>query len=100
MQLTAQLRHCRWERCEAPSAKHPCSTCNAPELPAQDDGTVHWPGFRGPDARGVAVGPQPPAAFDVQEGLNVRWRVPVPGLAVVPNDLFFFQQNCADLRAF
>src|SRR5262249_56113441 len=46
--------------------------------------TVHWPGFRGPEARGIADAKLPlswnadPAAGAPR---NVRWKTPVPGLA-------------------
>src|SRR5262249_24349528 len=53
---------------------------------AEDGGPVrvaspaNWPSFRGPDACGVADGQQPPVAWDVATGHNVRWKKPVPGL--------------------
>lgn len=40
----------------------------------------HWPGFRGPEARGVADGQDLPARWDVKTGTNVRWKTAVPGL--------------------
>ncbi len=40
-----------------------------------------WPSFRGPGARGVAEGHALAASFDLAQGQNVRWRVPIPGLA-------------------
>jgi outer membrane protein assembly factor BamB len=48
-----------------------------PPLFAGDD----WPSFRGPGARGLAEGHALPEHFDLETGENVRWRVPVPGLA-------------------
>ena len=42
---------------------------------------IDWPSFRGPAARGVAEGAPAPATWDVPGNKNVRWRVPVPGLA-------------------
>lgn len=42
---------------------------------------AEWPSFRGPGARGVAEGHALVAGFDLAQGENVRWRVPIPGLA-------------------
>lgn len=44
---------------------------------AQDE---NWPSFRGAGARGVAEGATPPAAWNVPESRNVRWKTPLPGL--------------------
>ncbi|MBA3269936.1 MAG: PQQ-binding-like beta-propeller repeat protein [Acidobacteria bacterium] len=41
----------------------------------------NWPGFRGPAGSGVAEGAPAPASWDVPNNTNVKWRVPVPGLA-------------------
>jgi outer membrane protein assembly factor BamB len=41
---------------------------------------LNWPSFRGPDGTGVADGTQPPVAWDIKEGTNVRWKTPIPGL--------------------
>lgn len=48
-----------------------------------DDGGpyVHWPSFRGPRACGVAEGFTTVMEWDVESGENVRWRVPIAGLA-------------------
>jgi len=43
--------------------------------------TTDWPQYRGPSASGVAEGYALPASFDVASGENVRWRIPVRGLA-------------------
>jgi outer membrane protein assembly factor BamB len=40
-----------------------------------------WPSFRGPNASGIADGARLPESWDVTTGRNIRWRVPVPGLA-------------------
>ena len=39
----------------------------------------HWPQFRGPEARGVAEGPNLPDRWSASE--NVAWRTDVPGRA-------------------
>ena len=48
--------------------------------PAEPD-PGSWPSFRGPGAAGVADGMQLPDTWDGNKGQNIRWRVPVPGLA-------------------
>lgn len=40
-----------------------------------------WPSFRGRHARGVADGHATAEDFEVESGRNLRWRVPVAGLA-------------------
>jgi outer membrane protein assembly factor BamB len=40
-----------------------------------------WPQFRGHHAAGVADGEKLPDAWDVSKGVNIRWKVAVPGLA-------------------
>jgi outer membrane protein assembly factor BamB len=41
----------------------------------------HWPSFRGDNATGVAASGRPPVEWDIPTSRNVRWRVPIPGLA-------------------
>ena len=41
----------------------------------------NWPSFRGPAASGVAEGAPAPLSWDVPANKNVKWRVPVAGLA-------------------
>ena len=52
-----------------------------------------WPGFRGPHASGVADGQELPDTWSGLTGANLRWKVPVPGLAhsspIVWNDRVF-----------
>lgn len=43
--------------------------------------TVHWPGFRGHRASGVAEGHKLPVEWDVESGKNVKWKRAIPGLA-------------------
>jgi outer membrane protein assembly factor BamB len=42
---------------------------------------IDWPSFRGLDASGVAEGAPAPTTWDVPGNKNLKWRVPVPGLA-------------------
>ncbi|HKN84222.1 MAG TPA: PQQ-binding-like beta-propeller repeat protein [Pyrinomonadaceae bacterium] len=41
----------------------------------------NWPQFRGPNATGVAEGPNRPVKWDTSTSLNVRWKTPIPGLS-------------------
>ena len=41
----------------------------------------HWPSFRGPSASGIAEGYPTALRWDVEEGENVAWSIPVPGLS-------------------
>src|SRR5919205_4200726 len=41
----------------------------------------NWPGFRGPAASGTVDGPAAPVTWNVPKGTNVKWKIPVPGLA-------------------
>lgn len=40
----------------------------------------NWPSFRGLNASGVANGQKPPTVWDVEKGINLRWKTPIPGL--------------------
>lgn len=55
-----------------------------PQAIAADPGasgkTVHWPQFRGPNARGLAEGFTTPTKWDATKGEGVRWKTPIPGL--------------------
>ena len=44
-------------------------------------GPHDWPQFRGPQASGVATGVATPTTWNVEEGINLRWKTPIPGLA-------------------
>ena len=41
-----------------------------------------WPSFRGANASGVADGQGAVADWDVATGQNIRWKTPIPGIAV------------------
>lgn len=41
----------------------------------------NWPGFRGPDASGVADKQKLPVSWDVSKGRNIAWKTAIPGLA-------------------
>jgi outer membrane protein assembly factor BamB len=40
-----------------------------------------WPQFRGPDASGVDASAPTPIHWNVENGQNIRWNTPIPGLA-------------------
>ncbi len=43
-------------------------------------GSIDWPQFRGPGAAGVAPDANPPTEWNVEDGSNVVWKTPIPGL--------------------
>lgn len=43
-------------------------------------GSVHWPGFRGQNARGIAENFSTPVFWNIEESKNIKWKVPIPGL--------------------
>ena len=53
----------------------------APRLPAAASSKGSWPGFRGPNAAGVADGQNLPDTWNGKTGENILWRTPIPGLA-------------------
>jgi outer membrane protein assembly factor BamB len=40
-----------------------------------------WPSFRGAHGSGVADGTNPPIVWDLEKGINVKWKTAIPGLA-------------------
>jgi outer membrane protein assembly factor BamB len=42
---------------------------------------ANWPQFRGPAASGIATGPDTVEQWDLSSNKNIRWKVPIPGLA-------------------
>ena len=57
------------------------------------DAVGAWPQFRGPGAAGVAEHQDLPEQWDGEQGTNIRWKTPIPGLAhsspIVWGDLVF-----------
>jgi outer membrane protein assembly factor BamB len=53
----------------------------APSAAEEPRPGVDWPGFRGIQASGVALGFPTPQQWDVASGANVKWRVEIAGLA-------------------
>ncbi len=61
----------------------------------------NWPQFRGPGASGVAESQQPPpASWDAEKSVNLRWKTLIPGLAhsspVVWGDKIFITTAVGD----
>jgi outer membrane protein assembly factor BamB len=50
-------------------------------LRAADSPILHWPQFRGAQARGVAEGFKTPERWNIDTGENIRWQTAIPGLA-------------------
>jgi len=42
----------------------------------------NWPQFRGPNASGIGDGAELPVSWNVEKSHNLRWKTPIPGLAV------------------
>ena len=42
----------------------------------------NWPGFRGPNARGIAESSKLPTTWDVAKGKNIAWKTAIPGLGL------------------
>ena len=51
------------------------------QRPSAQDRADRWPSFRGPSASGVGEGVRLPDRWDPSDGRNIRWTIPVPGLA-------------------
>jgi outer membrane protein assembly factor BamB len=73
--FTSELTYYRLETKPVATAVRPTQ-----EEPVPIASPLNWPSFRGPDASGVADGQHPPLTWDVQNGINVRWKTPIPGL--------------------
>jgi outer membrane protein assembly factor BamB len=43
--------------------------------------TREWPSFRGVHASGNGDGMNPPTTWDLEKGINLKWKTPIPGLA-------------------
>ena len=53
----------------------------SPSAVAPVAGSREWPSFRGPRSSGVLDGVHSPTVWDVEQGINVQWKTPIPGLA-------------------
>jgi outer membrane protein assembly factor BamB len=62
----------------------PAKTGTAPtgEAPPVRGKAAPWPSFRGANASGVADGQGAISEWDVATGRNIRWKTPIPGIAV------------------
>ncbi|MCP4657646.1 MAG: PQQ-binding-like beta-propeller repeat protein [bacterium] len=60
----------------------------------------NWPSFRGAGATGIADGQNPPVTWDGEQGTNIRWRTPIPGLGhsspVIWGDYLFVTSAVGD----
>jgi len=41
---------------------------------------TNWPSFRGPNATGIAVGPETASTWTTNKSDNILWKTPIPGL--------------------
>ena len=72
---------------EAPAAAEAAATKSKAGPPAAKEVAprtkpLPWPAFRGANASGAADGQGVAAEWDVASGRNVRWKTPIPGIAV------------------
>ena len=51
------------------------------DLNAQSQRDIHWPSFRGAQARGIAEGYATATEWDVERGTHIKWKTAIPGLA-------------------
>ncbi len=56
------------------------TTINVNANPEKKDDS-NWPSFRGTHARGIAEGYATPTSWNLESNENVKWKVPIPGLA-------------------
>jgi outer membrane protein assembly factor BamB len=71
----------------APPAPPAAAAAAPAPAPAADpivrpSGPRHWPSFRGDGAAGNGDGQRAVSEWDVASGRNVKWKTPIPGLAV------------------
>jgi hypothetical protein len=64
----------------APPAPTPSTA--APPAPARRTAARPWPAFRGQNAAGNGDGQGAVSEWNVATGTNVRWKTPVPGIAI------------------
>ena len=63
------------------AAAAPAAPRVAPWPAATTAASREWPSFRGPSSSGVMDGANLPTAWDVEKGINVKWKTPIPGLS-------------------
>ena len=51
------------------------------DLSAQSQRDIHWPSFRGAQARGIAEGYATPTEWNLERGTHIKWKTAIPGLA-------------------
>jgi len=75
------------------------TTINVNANPEEKDDS-NWPSFRGTHARGIAEGYATPTSWNLESKTNVRWKVPIPGLAhsapVIWDDSIFVTSAVGD----
>ena len=66
------------------AAAPPAAPAPAPRVDpvARPTGPRNWPSFRGDGASGNGDGQRAVSEWDVTNGTNIRWKTPIPGLAV------------------
>jgi outer membrane protein assembly factor BamB len=73
------------------------------ETPVAVKAPGNWPSFRGDHASGLADGQHPPATWDAEKGVHLRWKTAIPGLGhsspVVWGDRIFLTTAIGDPKA-
>jgi outer membrane protein assembly factor BamB len=66
----------------APPAPPAATTPPATAAITRPTGARNWPGFRGEGSTGNGDGQRAVTEWDVASGKNIRWKTPIPGIAV------------------
>ena len=46
-----------------------------------NDLVEQWPSFRGQNAWGISERSAPPMSWNIEDGTNIHWATPIPGLS-------------------
>ncbi len=66
----------------AAAAAAPATTVPPPAPVTRATGPRNWPSFRGDGSAGNGDGQRAVAEWDVASGKNIKWKTPIPGIAV------------------
>jgi outer membrane protein assembly factor BamB len=66
----------------AAAATAPATTVPPPAPVTRATGPRNWPSFRGDGSAGNGDGQRAVAEWDVASGKNIKWKTPIPGIAV------------------
>ena len=69
-------------RAEPEAGERTAEEVAAPLPTAKRGPAIQWSSFRGPAASGIGDGQGVPSAWDGEAGTNIRWKTPIPGIAL------------------